>query len=98
MSGSSLRDMKKILLDLINSLPESFELNILAFDDNYTKLFNSPSKLTEKNKNKALKFVENLQAGGGIVADSKVDYEYEETLNKMMALIKSVDDAERNLK
>ena len=39
-----------------------------------------------------------LQAGGGIVADSKVDYEYEETLNKMMALIKSVDDAERNLK
>tara|TARA_Y100001970_G_scaffold46985_1_gene59296 strand:- start:20380 stop:21864 length:1485 start_codon:yes stop_codon:yes gene_type:complete len=39
-----------------------------------------------------------LQAGGGIVADSKVDYEYEETLNKMMALVKSVDDAERNLK
>ena len=38
-----------------------------------------------------------LQAGGGIVADSKVDYEYEETLNKMMALVKSVDDAERNL-
>ena len=65
MSGSSLRDMKKILLDLINSLPESFELNILAFDDNYTKLFNSPSKLTEKNKNKALKFVENLHSGGG---------------------------------
>jgi len=39
-----------------------------------------------------------LQAGGGIVADSKVDYEYEETLNKMMALVKSVEDAERNLK
>tara|TARA_B100001094_G_scaffold47794_1_gene43127 strand:- start:3123 stop:4604 length:1482 start_codon:yes stop_codon:yes gene_type:complete len=38
-----------------------------------------------------------LQAGGGIVADSKVDYEYEETINKMMALIKSVEDAERNL-
>ena len=33
----------------------------------------------------------------GIVADSKVDYEYEETINKMMALIKSVEDAERNL-
>ena len=38
-----------------------------------------------------------IQAGGGIVADSVVDNEYEETLNKMMALIRSVEDAERNL-
>jgi len=38
-----------------------------------------------------------IQAGGGIVADSIVDNEYEETLNKMMALIRSVEDAERNL-
>ena len=38
-----------------------------------------------------------IQAGGGIVADSKVENEYEETLNKMMALIRSVDEAERNL-
>ena len=38
-----------------------------------------------------------IQAGGGIVADSVVDSEYEETLNKMMALIRSVEDAERNL-
>ena len=38
-----------------------------------------------------------IQAGGGIVADSKVENEYEETLNKMMALIRSVAEAERNL-
>ena len=38
-----------------------------------------------------------IQAGGGIVADSKGENEYEETLNKMMALIRSVDEAERNL-
>ena len=38
-----------------------------------------------------------IQAGGGIVADSQVENEYEETLNKMMALIKSVNEAESNL-
>ena len=38
-----------------------------------------------------------IQAGGGIVADSQVENEYEETLNKMMALIKSVNEAEVNL-
>ena len=35
-----------------------------------------------------------VQAGAGIVADSKPEKEYEETLNKAAALIKSIDAAE----
>ena len=38
-----------------------------------------------------------IQAGGGIVADSQVENEYEGALNQMMALIKSVNEAESNL-
>jgi len=37
-----------------------------------------------------------LQAGAGIVADSKPEKEYEETLNKAAALIKAIDAAEGN--
>jgi anthranilate synthase component 1 len=37
-----------------------------------------------------------LQAGGGIVADSKPQTEYEETLHKMGALMRAIDHAEEN--
>lgn len=36
-----------------------------------------------------------VQAGGGIVADSKPELEYEESLNKSMALIKAVEEGEK---
>jgi len=39
-----------------------------------------------------------LQAGGGIVADSIIENEYQETLHKMQALIGAIDDAERGIK
>ncbi len=35
-----------------------------------------------------------VQAGAGIVADSKPEKEYEETLNKAAALLKAIDAAE----
>ena len=35
-----------------------------------------------------------LQAGGGIVADSNVNNEYEETLHKMAPLMRAIDHAE----
>ena len=41
------------------------------------------------------KWVVHLQAGGGIVADSNPDDEFQETVNKAAALAKSVDVAER---
>jgi len=44
------------------------------------------------NKNKAY-----VQAGAGIVADSKPEREYEETLNKAKALIKAIQMAEEGL-
>ena len=39
-----------------------------------------------------------LQAGGGIVADSIIQNEYQETIHKMQALIGAIDDAERGIK
>ncbi len=36
-----------------------------------------------------------VQAGGGIVADSKPELEYEESMNKAMALIKAVEEGEK---
>jgi anthranilate synthase component I len=40
----------------------------------------------------------NIQAGGGVVADSDPDSEYMETVNKSKALMKAVDMARRGLK
>ena len=36
-----------------------------------------------------------LQASGGIVADSDVEAEYQETVNKAMALARAIDAAEK---
>ena len=36
-----------------------------------------------------------LQAGGGIVADSKADAEYQETVNKASALMRAIEQAEK---
>jgi anthranilate synthase component 1 len=38
-----------------------------------------------------------LQAGGGIVADSDPDTEYQETVNKAAAILQAVRLAERGL-
>jgi anthranilate synthase component 1 len=38
--------------------------------------------------------VAHVQAGGGIVADSKADQEYQETVDKARALMRAIDDAE----
>ena len=37
-----------------------------------------------------------LQAGGGIVADSDTQTEYEETLHKLGALMRAIDHAEES--
>lgn len=39
----------------------------------------------------------NIQAGGGIVLDSDPESEYQETMNKAMALIKAIEFAEKGL-
>jgi anthranilate synthase component I len=39
-----------------------------------------------------------LQAGGGIVADSENDYEYTESMNKMRALLRAIEEAENMLR
>ena len=39
--------------------------------------------------------VAHVQAGGGIVADSEADPEYEETVHKARALMRAIDNAER---
>ncbi|MFN7622720.1 MAG: chorismate-binding protein [Acidobacteriota bacterium] len=38
-----------------------------------------------------------IQAGGGIVADSVVDSEFKETVNKSRALVRAIELAEREL-
>jgi anthranilate synthase component 1 len=38
-----------------------------------------------------------IQAGGGVVADSRPEKEYQETLNKAKALLKAIDMAEKGL-
>ena len=65
MSGSSLRQMKSVLIDFINILPEQHYINIIAFDDKYYKLFSSPKQATASNKYTILKFIKDLHDGGG---------------------------------
>ena len=65
MSGSSLRQMKSVLIDFINTLPEHHYINIIAFDDKYYKLFSSPKQVTSYNKYAALRFIKDLHGGGG---------------------------------
>ena len=65
MSGSSLRQMQSVLIDFINNLPKHHYVNIIAFDNNYYKLFSSPKQVTASIKNKALKFINKLRANNG---------------------------------
>ncbi|MDA1281311.1 MAG: anthranilate synthase component I [Chloroflexi bacterium] len=41
--------------------------------------------------------VAHVQAGGGVVADSTADGEYQETINKMAAMMRAIDHAEENM-
>ena len=41
--------------------------------------------------------VAHVQAGGGIVADSTPEGEYQETINKMAAMMRAIDHAEENM-
>ncbi|MFP6678562.1 MAG: anthranilate synthase component I [Dehalococcoidia bacterium] len=41
--------------------------------------------------------VAHVQAGGGIVADSTSEGEYQETINKMAAMMRAIDHAEENM-
>jgi len=65
MSGESLRQMKSLLIDFINQLPEYHHLNIIAFNDNHFKLFSKPKQADINIKMKALRFVKNLVAENG---------------------------------
>ena len=38
-----------------------------------------------------------VQAGGGIVADSNVNHEFQETVDKATALLHAIEDAESNI-
>ena len=65
MSGNSLRQMRDALITFINQLPEHHFINIIAFDDNHYKLFSKPKAANKSIKQQALKFVRDLNAGGG---------------------------------
>lgn len=65
MSGSSLTQMRSVLIDFINTLPEEHFINIIAFNDTYDKLFSSPKPATPHNKYIALKFIKKLRADHG---------------------------------
>jgi len=65
MSGNSLRQMQSSIIAFINELPEQHYINIIAFDDKQYKLFKNPKPANINNKQRALKFVRNLEGGGG---------------------------------
>ena len=65
MSGSSLRQMQSVLTDFINELPEHHFINIIAFDNDYYKLFTSPKEATQSIKQTTIKFIRNLDDFGG---------------------------------
>ena len=65
MSGSSLRQMQAAIIAFINELPEQHYINIIAFDDKQYKLFKNPKPANINIKQRALKFVRNLEGGGG---------------------------------
>jgi len=79
MSGSSLRQMQAAIIAFINDLPEQHYINIIAFDNDQYKLFKNPKPANINNKQRALKFVRNLEGGGGTEMFSPV---YEAILDK----------------
>ena len=65
MSGKSIRQLKSLLIDFINQLPEQHYLNVIAFNDTHFKLFTEPKIVNRQNKMRALNFVRDLEAEGG---------------------------------
>ncbi len=65
MSGNSVRQLKSLLTDFINQLPEQHYLNVIAFNDTHFKLFDEPKIVNTHNRMRALQFVRTLEAEGG---------------------------------
>ena len=65
MSGTSINQLKSVLIDFITILPDDYYLNIIAFDENHYKLFDKPQIANSITKRSALRFVNNFNADGG---------------------------------
>jgi Ca-activated chloride channel family protein len=65
MSGSSIDQLKSVLTNFIYLLPDTYYLNIIAFNDDHYKLFKKPEIVNEVNKHRALQFVRNMHADSG---------------------------------
>ena len=65
MSGTSINQLKNVLIDFITILPEDYYLNIIAFDENHYKLFDKPQITNTITKKRALRFISNFTADNG---------------------------------
>ena len=63
--GWPLEYQKKIAIDLINKLPNSSSIQVMAFSTSQSYAFSNPVLATEGNKEFAIRFIEGIIAGGG---------------------------------
>lgn len=65
MGGDSIRQAKQSLTLALQRLSHGDLFNVIEFNSNHSRLFNSSQTVNETNRRQALKFVDNLSAGGG---------------------------------
>lgn len=103
MGGASIRQARKALLLAIDKLSPRESFNVIEFNSTATKLFSNAVIASPRNKNKARRFVKNLNANGGTemasalnLAFEKREYESANKTNKLRQIIFLTDGSVGN--
>ena len=95
MQGTSINQAKQSLLYSINRLNQGDSFNIIAFNSSYTYLSETPLIYNEESSEKAIRFINNLNANGGTLPAPALKYamNMKEDISKVKMLIFMTDGA-----
>ena len=74
MSGSSMTQAKKALINALDRLKDTDRFNIIDFDDSFYPLFDSAMPAIDMNKSNAKRFLNKVSADGGTEMLSPISY------------------------
>lgn len=65
MLGAPMEQAKRAASQIIDKLDDGDRFNVLMFDDSVDALFSKPQRVTSKTRDRAKRFIDRLDAGGG---------------------------------
>lgn len=98
MGGTSIRQAKSALRMAISRLKASDRFNVIEFNSNYSAIFQQPQAATQAHRQQVLRFVDNLNAGGGTEMRPAIELalSYPEARNRLQQVVFLTDGAVGN--